>query len=143
MANELNDVDAICSGNQLAAVIGCSPRQIDVLRVEGVLSCVRSRLRGRRYRLADSVQRYVAHQKQITKAACSSGGNGDGYNAARARRMIAIAQVQEARSKQVAGEFVRRDRVVEVMTRMLAIVKSHVLHIPSKCSRLIVGRTDH
>src|SRR5437016_5653436 len=110
MANvELNDADAICSGNQLSQIIGCSPRQIDVLRVEGVLSCVRSKLRGRRYRLAESVQRYCAHQKQIVKAACSSSSNGNGYSAARTRRMAALAAIEESRSKHVIGEFVRRD----------------------------------
>src|SRR4029450_6862198 len=103
---ELNDANAICSGNQLAEIIGCSPRQIDVLRVEGVVSCVRSKLRGRRYRLAGSVQRYVAHEKQRAAKQRATRNGSSAYEDARTRRMNAAALIEEAKARQITGELI-------------------------------------
>jgi phage terminase Nu1 subunit (DNA packaging protein) len=139
---ELNDADAVCSGNQLAAVIGVSPRQIDVLRAEGVLSCVRSKRRGRRYRLSEAVQRYITHEKQRVSEQSAQRNGSSAYGDARTRRMAALAQVEEMRARQLNGDAVNRARVVLVMTSLLSTIKNHVLAIPSRCTRQLVGQRD-
>jgi phage terminase Nu1 subunit (DNA packaging protein) len=138
---ELNDPDAICSANQLAAVVGVSPRQVDVLRAEGVLSCVRSRLRGRRYRLSESVQRFIAHEKQRL-AEQSAHRNGSAYDAARTRRMNATALIEEARARQVSGELIDRTSATIAVTNVISAIKNHVLALPNRLSRVLAAQTD-
>lgn len=138
----LNDVDAICTSAQLGGVLGVTARSIDALVLEGVFKPVRSnKLRGRHYRLRDSVQRFVAYQKQSVRAQFAS-RNGEGYNRARERRMSAIAQVEEIRAKKLSGEFLSRSRVIYVMSGLLSQVRNHVLGIPSRCTHQLVGQKD-
>jgi hypothetical protein len=56
----LPSADVICSGKQLSEVPGVSSRQIERLAVDGVLTKVRCKANGARYRLAESVQRFLA-----------------------------------------------------------------------------------
>jgi phage terminase Nu1 subunit (DNA packaging protein) len=138
----LNNVDALCTPRQLGAVIGLTSRSIDSLVLEGVFKPVRSgKLRGRHYPLRDSVQRYVAYQKKSVRAQLAS-RNGDGYSRARERRMAALALIEEMRAKQLSGEFLSRTRIVHVMTTLLSQVRNHVLGIPSRCSRQLIGQKD-
>src|SRR5262245_4043767 len=114
---ELASVDVICSAQQLAELLSITTRRVDRLAEDKILKPVRSsKFKGRRYRLAASVQAYLAYQKQYVKEQNSSSKNGDAYNDARSRRMRALALIEEARAKQISGEFVRRDRVTYVMT---------------------------
>jgi hypothetical protein len=138
---ELNDANAICSGNQLAEVIGVSPRQIDVLRVEGVLSCVRSKLRGRRYRLAESVQRCIAHEKQRASEQSASKNGSSGYNRARERRMNAIALIEEMRAGQLTGELIERAQVMLVFATLVNTTKSHLLAMANKAMHELAHRS--
>ena len=138
----LNDPDAICTSGMLGNVLGVTARSIDALVLEGVFRPVRSsKLRGRHYRLRDSVQRFVVYQKQSVRAQFAS-INGEGYNKARERRMSAIALIEEARAKQISGEFVRRDRVLYVMTNLLSMVKNHMLGLPARCARRVTHQRD-
>ena len=137
----LNDTDALCTAAQLAKVLGVSTRSIDMLALEGVFKAVRSsKLRARHYRLRDSVQRFVAYQKQSVRAQFAS--NNGAYNDARTRRMNAIAIVEEARAKQISGEYVRRDHVVFVMTRSITQAKNHLLGLPARLARQLIAQKD-
>jgi phage terminase Nu1 subunit (DNA packaging protein) len=138
---ELNDANAICSGNQLAQIIGCSPRQIDVLRVEGALVCARSKLRGRRYRLAESVQRYIAHEKQRAKAQSASNNNVDGYSRARERKMNAAALIEELRARQLTGELIEREQALLVFGLLVSNTKSRLLAVPNKAMHELAHRS--
>ena len=137
---ELNNANVICSGNQLAEIIGCSPRQIDVLRTEGVFVCVRSRLRGRRYRLAESVQRFIAHEKQRASERSASKNGSSAYNDARTRRMNAAALIEEARARQLAGELIERSQVLLAFAQLVTSTKDQMLALPNRLMHQIAGK---
>jgi phage terminase Nu1 subunit (DNA packaging protein) len=135
----LNDTSALCTSKQLADVLGLTARQVDHLRTEGILRKARGKLHG--YKLAESVQAYLRYQRDYVTRKCSINGD-QAYNDARSRRMAALAAIEEARAKQITGGLLRRDRVVFVMTNLLSMVKNHMLGMPARCSRRLVGQHD-
>src|SRR5437899_1519060 len=86
---------------QLAEVCGLSVRHVARLTDQKVL---RKGKRG--YKLSESVRAYVKHRESIIKRECSKFG--DGYNAARARRMFALATSEEQRVRLQGGELLER-----------------------------------
>jgi len=136
---ELVTADAICTSLQLSEVLGVTPRRIDVLAEDGVLKPVRSsKFKGRRYRLADSVQRFCAYQKQYVKERCAS-RNGDEYDGARTRRMLAVARREELETQLRTGELLRRDSATAAIVNAMSITKAHMLSVPNRCMRQLVG----
>jgi hypothetical protein len=136
----LASADVVCTARQLGDVLGVTNQQVERLARAGVLKPVRCKLKGRRYRLSDSVQSYLKYQRESVKAACAS-SNG-AYNDARTRRMNALAAIEEARARQVSGEPIKRSIAVDAMSSAISIVKSHVLAIANRCARMVVGQTD-
>jgi phage terminase Nu1 subunit (DNA packaging protein) len=141
---DLNDVDAIVTPKQLAEIIGCSARQIDVLRTEGVLKSVRSwKFRGQRFRLSDAVQACLRHERErLREQFASRNGSSSAYEAARTRRMAALALVEEAKARQVTGELIERAQVVAVMTHVITHTKSRLLAVPTSCMHQLVGKSS-
>lgn len=136
----LNDANALATATQIGDVLGVSLRMVHHLEGEGVFNCAVQRPR-KRYKLAESVRAYLRYSRETVKRQCSR--NGDGvFEQARSRRMTALARVEELRARQLTGDMVNRSRVVLVMTSLLSTVRNHVLGIPSRCTRQIVGQRD-
>jgi hypothetical protein len=113
------------------------------LTAENVLKPIRlgGALRGKGFRLDEAVADYQAYNRACLAKQFARGGDGE-YERARSRRMAALAMVEERRLGQLNGNLVPRARVVLVMTTLLSTVKNHVLAIPSRCTRQVVGQRD-
>jgi phage terminase Nu1 subunit (DNA packaging protein) len=134
----LVDANSLCSAKQLSEVIGISVRQVHHLVAEGVLK--QTRVNSRRYCLAESVQSYLKYQRAYVAKECSK--DTSAYDRARTRRMTALAETEELHLKRVRGELLQRNRIVFVMTTLLGQVKNHLLGVPIRVSRLVVGQKD-
>jgi phage terminase Nu1 subunit (DNA packaging protein) len=139
----LPSVDCVCTRMQLAKILGITSRRIDTLAAENVLKPVRlgSALKGKGFRLAESVANYQTYSRASLVKQYARGGDGE-YEKARSRRMSALAEAQELELAIARGDMVRRARVLHVMTALLSTVKNHVLAIPSRCTRQVVGQRD-
>src|SRR5262249_40354329 len=139
----LSSTDVICRRRQLATILGITSRRIDTLTAEGVLKPIRcsSALRGKGFRLAESVANYVAYNRASLAKQFARNGNGE-YESARSRRMIASATVEELRAKQLTGESLNRTRVIMVMTSLLGALRNHLLGLPIRLSRRLIMQRD-
>jgi len=145
MSSVLNDANAICTSAQLADVLGISTRQVDSLVSTHVLKPVRSsalKLRGKRYRLSAAVQAYLAYREQCVREQSAAGRNGDAYQSARARRMNAIALIEEAKARQLSGEFISRRSAEITVTNCLSAIRNKVLALPNRLSRILAAERD-
>src|SRR6516164_5963241 len=120
---ELADANVACTVRRLGEVLGLSTRQIHHLEREGVLKRISSRVSSRRYRLADNVQSYLRYQRDYVTRKYSINGD-QAYNDARSRRMAALAAIEEARAKQISGQFLQRSRVTGLMIGLLSQVRN-------------------
>jgi len=143
MLEMLPSVDCVCTRRQLAKILGITSRRIDTLTSEAVFKPVRlsSALRGKGFRLAEAVANYQAYSRACLIKQYSRNGD-EAYNDARSRRMAALAIVEETRARQLAGEILSRARVLLVVTGLLSTIKNHVLAIPSRCTRQVLGQRD-
>ena len=125
----------------LATLLVMSERQIQRLTVQGILRRAKDKngqlLRGR-YVLGDAVSRYVEHLRDSLLADPS----GEAYNQARARRMQAAADQAQLQLGRESGELIRRDDVIREIGPMLIVIKNHVLAIPSRLARAMLGLTE-
>jgi hypothetical protein len=132
----LSDANAVCTAAQLGEVVGRTTRQIHALTVEKVLQKSK---RGGGYPLAASVQAFLAHREAIVRRDCSR-TKGD-FETARARRMAALALIEEARARQLSGKLLDGERVDRAVMNVMMIVKNHVLSLPNRCTRLLAPYT--
>jgi hypothetical protein len=63
------------------------------------------------------------------------------FRQARARKMAAMAMSEEQRVRLQAGDLVEVTHVMRIMGELLSVVRSHVLALPSRFSRLVLGLT--
>ena len=136
----LPSIDAICTRQQLAGVLGVSDRQIDRLVIDHVLKPVRCRLRGKHFRLAAAVQTYLAHRERYVTER-SAGTNG-AYDAARTRRMAAIALREELRLAAEQGEYLHKPELEFHFSMLLRNVRDRILAIPSRTMHQLAHQTD-
>jgi phage terminase Nu1 subunit (DNA packaging protein) len=138
------DVNALCTSRELAQVLGVSTRQIDQLVVEKVLKPqLRSgKQRNRRFRLADSVQSFVAYARESVREQSASSNGASAYNDARTRRMNAAALIEEMKARELSGELIKRSVVTNVVTTVLSLTKSRLLAVPNQVMHQLVGRTS-
>ena len=139
-AIELENPKAICSAETLAAVLDLSVRHVRRLTRDGVLNLIRRDGKHPRYRLADSIQRYLKHQKHYITADLSRPD--DAYLAARTERMCALAKIEQMRVDEMRGRLHRAEDIEFCLTNMLTHMRQRMLAIPSRVSRLLVGLTD-
>lgn len=127
---------------QLAQLLMITPRHLRKLRADGILVRARDEagveLQGR-YALVANVHAYIKYLQQ-------QGRWDDTSETTRARlvnqRMAAEAEMAELRLKQVKGQLHRAADVEFVLTNMITAVKQHLLSIPSRVARLLVGLTS-
>jgi excisionase family DNA binding protein len=134
--------DVVCNVQQLAGVLGITTRHTERLIAEGVFKKMRStKLRGRHYRLSDSVRAYVRYQREVLKAQHRNGSNGE-YDTARAKRMAAMASMAELELKAKQGFYFRRDDLDFHITQMITACRQRLLAVPSRVMHQLVGVTD-
>jgi phage terminase Nu1 subunit (DNA packaging protein) len=128
--------DCVCSGKQLGEVLGMNLRQIERHAQSGVLKPVRCKLRGKHFRLSESVQAYQRYREEIVKQQCSR--TSDAYEKARSRRMAAEALCAELRAGELRGELLRADDVDRAVCSVLSIARSHLMAIPSRVTHSLL-----
>jgi len=139
-AIELQSPKAICSAETLAAVLDLSVRHVRRLTRDGVLKLIRRDGKHPRYRLADSVQQYLKHQKHYITADLSRPD--DAYRAARTERMCPLAKIEQIRVDEMRGRLHRAEDIEFCLTNMLTFMKQRLLAIPSRITRVLIGQTD-
>jgi phage terminase Nu1 subunit (DNA packaging protein) len=102
----------------------------------------RGKVRNRRYKLSDAVQAYVKHERESAAEQSSSRNGSSSYELARTARMRALAKIESMRAAEQSGEVISRATVASVFATLATTVRSHVLAIPSRCARLLLGQTD-
>jgi phage terminase Nu1 subunit (DNA packaging protein) len=124
---------------KLAKLCDITPRQVQVLTAEGVLHRATDddgkELRGKYPELA--IRDYVRHVRSQGKLDDASETE---HSALKNRELRARAEMSELRLRQFKGELHEAGDVEFVMTNMLTFFKQRVLAIPSRISRLLVGK---
>jgi phage terminase Nu1 subunit (DNA packaging protein) len=123
-----------------SAVLDLSVRHVRRLTRDGVLKLIRRDGKHPRYRLADSVQQYLKHQKHYITADLSRPD--DAYRAARTERMCALAKIEQIRVDEMRGRLHRAEDIEFCLTNMLTFMKQRLLAIPSRITRVLIGQTD-
>jgi phage terminase Nu1 subunit (DNA packaging protein) len=137
---ELENVDAVCTSQQLAEILSVTTRRIDRLCEDKILKPVRGgKFKGRRYRLTDAVQAYLRYREQWFSENSSS-KNGE-YEKARSRRMNALATLAEYETKLRTGELIERSQVLAVIDQGVTTTKDHLLALPNKLMHAVAGKT--
>jgi phage terminase Nu1 subunit (DNA packaging protein) len=126
----------------LARLLNITPRHLRKLRADGILNRARDEVGDEiegRYELVASVHAYIKHLQQSARW-------DDSTETTRARlvnqKLAAEAQIADLRLQQIKGQLHRAVDVEFVLTNMLTAIKQHLLSIPSRVARLLVGLTS-
>lgn len=122
------------TGAQLAAILGISRATVSNLAADGIL--VRAD-RGA-FDLAGSVQAYVRHKVTAAKASGDDGAV-QSLTAERARMARLKADQVEREARIAAGEYVAVADVEAGWLKVVGIVRSRLLAVPTKLAARIVG----
>jgi phage terminase Nu1 subunit (DNA packaging protein) len=133
-----NPVDVV-TPPELGQILALSQKEIDVLVRSSVL--VRSAaVINKRHRVVfdwrDNVRRYCIHMRKPREEAR------DAYADEKRLTQNIVRQQKELELAIARGDMIRRSKVLLTMTGMLSTVKNHVLAIPSRCTRQLVGQRD-
>ena len=127
---------------QLARFLDITPRHVFRLTNDGVLVRARdeagNELRGR-YELLPNNVSYIRHLRQQGRFDDASESE---YQRQRVGRMRAENEMAQIKLKELKGEMHRATDVEFVMTNMITATKQRLLAIPSRISRLLVGKTS-
>jgi hypothetical protein len=119
-----------------------STHRVRQLAAEGVLEKAIDQsgkpLRGR-FNLLTTVNSYVRYLRG--KLAGGSSGVDD-YTLARARRMSALADIEQLRLKRIHGRLHHADDVEFCLTQMITAAKGRLLAVPSRLCHCLQGKTD-
>jgi phage terminase Nu1 subunit (DNA packaging protein) len=129
--------------SQLAGLLLLSERRIQQLVRGGILKHALEENTGRelrgRFRFVPNLHAYLRYQRgelgsdDVTETRYLDG---------RARRMTALAEAEELRLKQLKGELHRSADIEFVMTNIFTAVKAKLFSIPSRVTRLLIGKTS-
>jgi phage terminase Nu1 subunit (DNA packaging protein) len=124
---------------EIAHLLHLSELELAQLCKSGVLHRSTQRRAGRLHYVFDrdaTVGDYIEHLREPARKARDEFvvEKRDTQRVVRAQKELELLIAQ--------GVVVQRARVVYVMTSILSVVKNHVLAIPSRCARLLVGQTD-
>lgn len=132
--------NSLCTAATLGEILGITDRRVRQLTHEGVLTVARTKLSGMHYRLADSVKSFQKNQREsLIKQYGSTNAE---YESARTRQMVANAEREEIRTKQIKGEVYHGADVEFVIVNILTYVKQGVRAIPAKTSRKLIGKKN-
>jgi len=127
---------------QLARLLNMDPRSVRRLKADGVLFVARNEfgteMRGR-YEMIANNHAYIAYLKKLGRWDAS----GETQRLLLTNRKIAAdAELSELRLLQVKGTLHRSVDVEFLWTSKLTRIKARMQAIPSRVSRLLVGKTD-
>lgn len=124
---------------QLARLFDCTPRHLQRLTADGVLTRARdedgNEMRGR-YEVARNVLAYVRYLKGLARIDDASESE---WARLRNERMRAESEMAGLKLKELKGELLRKDDVEFVMTNIITATKNHLLAIASRLARSLVG----
>ncbi len=121
--------DKNVSAKTLGDFIGVTPGRISQMVTDGII--IRS---GRgRYQFLASVKAYIDMLKG------GGGARGADYNAERTRLTKAQADEKELQVKQLQGDLIPAEDVLEEWQKMLTSMRSKLLSIPSKTAHLVIA----
>jgi phage terminase Nu1 subunit (DNA packaging protein) len=127
---------------QLAKLLLLTNRHVRRLTSDGVLIRARdetgSELRGR-YELVENIQAYIKYQREALRLDDASDSRGAQL---KNQKLAAEAQIADIKLAQLRGEVHNSKDVEFVMTNMITYMKQHLLSIPSRVARLLVGATS-
>jgi phage terminase Nu1 subunit (DNA packaging protein) len=124
---------------ELAQILALSVKDIEALTRNSVLVRSTKLLRKRMrvvYDWRDNVRRYCVHLRQPRQE------SRDAYADEKRLTQNIVRQQKELELAIARGDMVRRSRVLLVVTGMFSTIKNHVLAIPSRCTRQLVGQRD-
>lgn len=125
-------MDMIVGTQQLADVIGKTPKWVNTLTRDGVLEQIS---RGK-YDLADNVQRYIKYVQH------SSDNTDVKYNDEKALHERAKRKIAELELAEKELSLIQMDEAVKILERMVGLFKARCLTIPSKVSPLLQYETE-
>jgi phage terminase Nu1 subunit (DNA packaging protein) len=120
-----------------------SPHRVRQLTAEGILEKAHDEknaepLRGR-FNLLRTVNSYIRY---LRSKLAGRAGTVDEYTLARARRMSALADIEQLRLKRIHGKLHRAEDVEFLLTQMITACRQRVLAIPSRCAPYLAGKTN-
>jgi phage terminase Nu1 subunit (DNA packaging protein) len=127
--------------SQLAKLLDITPRHIQRLTADGVLERARDvdgkELIGR-YELIVNVRAYVRYLRTQARLDDASESK---YAMLRNQKMAAESERAELELALFKNKLHRSEDVEFILTNMLTAMKAHLLSIPSRMTRLLVGQT--
>jgi hypothetical protein len=114
-----------CSTLELAEVLGLTPQHIRRLHDQKVL-----RRNKHGFRLAESAQAYLQYREAVVRKESSKFG--DSYTRARASRMLALAQIETLRARQLRGELIKGEDADSTFMLILRNARDRLRAIPSR-----------
>jgi len=134
-----SDANGLITPAELAEILQLSEKEIITLVRGGVLKRTTgtgpNRIRVM-YDWRENVQRYIIHVRKPREE------SRDQYAEEKRLTQAIVRQQKELEFAIARGDMVRRSRVVQVVTAMLGTIKNHVLAIPSRCTRQLIGQRD-
>jgi phage terminase Nu1 subunit (DNA packaging protein) len=119
-----------------------SPQRVRQLAAEGVLEKATDTsgepLRGR-FNLLPTVNSYIRY---LRSKLAGRAGTADEYTQARARRMCALADIEQLRLKRIHGKLHRTEDVEFCVTQMITRCRQRLLALPSRCCHSLQAKTN-
>jgi hypothetical protein len=132
----------IVSTEALASYLLLSARRIQQLSEEGILRRAFDSEAGQevqgRYVLKDSVNGYI----NFLRLGQGADSIEKEYQAARAKRMAAVAEEAEIKLRRTRREYHHAKDIEFVMTQMLTACKQRLLALPSRCCHSLQAKTN-
>lgn len=135
-ASERSD---IVTPQELAQILALSEKEVVQLSHAGVFERSTALIERRQrivYDWRKNVRRYIVHLRRPREDAR------DQYAEEKQLTQAIVRQQKELELSIARGDMIRRSRVVLVMTGMLSTVKNHVLALPSRLTRQLLGQRD-
>jgi phage terminase Nu1 subunit (DNA packaging protein) len=134
-----SETSEVIAPHELAQILAVSEKEINNLVRMSVL-VRRTAMLNKRQRIVydwrENVRRYCIHVRKPREEARDSYAN---------EKQLTQAIVRQQKELELAiarGDMIRRSRVVLVTTGVLSTIKNHVLAIPSRCTRQLLGQRD-
>ena len=119
-----------------------SPQRVRQMAAEGVLEKATSTsgepLRGR-FNLLAAVNSYIRYLRSNLAGRAETA---DEYTQARARRMSALADIEQLRLKRIHGKLHRAEDVEFCLTQMITVCRQRLLALPSRCCHSLQAKTN-
>jgi phage terminase Nu1 subunit (DNA packaging protein) len=124
--------DAIVDTREMAQFIDLKPLQVQRLTADGTL---KESSQGK-YHLQHNAIAYIRSLRARTQRDYSGE---DEYYRLRNEKIATEHEITTLKLRQLRGELLERAHVMNVLGHVFSAVRNHILAIPSRCSRLVLG----